>query len=161
MSKFFEINYNRLVRLLTPFLLRHPLFLAFLDACMNSIDLIYGLFGRNRSANMYQLGITPQICYLEKALNDRFDFSDRRIYIGDGVYYDMKYLFTENEVLDEYLFTEGEDKDWYLYTSDETGTENADFIVFVPQSLRYNDAEMRAIIDLYKLASKTYTITKI
>lgn len=161
MNNIFNIDYYRLVKLLLPVMLRRPLLLAFMEAIVSPVDTLYGLFSSNRNANLYRLSITPQVCFLEKALNDRFDISRRRIYIEDGVFYDEQYLFTEGEGLDEYVYTPVENKDIYLYTRSETGSGSVDFIVVVPAGLRYNEAEMKALVNMYKLASKTFIIPTI
>jgi hypothetical protein len=139
-------------------MLREPALIAFLEASATGVSEIYSQFVTNRNGNLYNLSITPQVCYLEKALNDRFDTTDRRIYIDDGVFYDELYLFTDAESLDEYIYQESENKDLYIYTRSETGSESVDFIVNVPSSVRFNEAEMSAVIDMYKLASKTFKI---
>jgi len=161
MSNIFRIDYYRLVKLLLPVMLRRPLLVAFLEAIVSPIDRLYGLFTTNRNANLYRLSVTPQVCFLEKALNDRFDVSQRRIYIEDGVFYDEQYLYTEGESLDEYVYMQSENKDIYLYTRSETGSGSVDFIIVVPAGIRYNEAEMRALVDMYKLASKTFIISTI
>lgn len=158
--KVFDIDYKRLVRLLTPNLLRQSIVFAFLDAMIKPIKSLHYLFILNRSANSYRLGITPQVCYLEKMLNDRFDNRHRRIYIIDGTFYESTYLYTNSENINLYAFTEEENKDLYFLTADETGSKDVDFIVFVPLSLDFNEPEMKALLEIYKLASKTYAIKK-
>jgi hypothetical protein len=155
----FKIDYYKLVKQLLPVMLRQPVIVALLETMVSPIDALYGLFRTNRDAGLYRLGITPQVCYLEKALNDRFDYSDRHIYITDGVYYDSLYLFTDGENLDEYIYTDGENDALYLYTRGETGAESADFIVNVPVGLVFNVPEMKAVIDMYKLVGKSYVVS--
>ncbi|WP_165026839.1 hypothetical protein [Dysgonomonas sp. ZJ279] len=161
MKKYFSVNYQKLVVLLTPTFLRSPLILAFLSALVAPIDYLYSSFMRFRDANLYHLDITPQVCFMEKVLNDRFDRSERRIFISDGERFDQMYLYTQSEALDEYIYLPSEGYVTYLFTSAETGAETVDFIVSVPQSLQFNAPEMSAVIDLYKLASKTYKIARI
>ncbi len=157
--KYFNINYIRLIQQLLPVVFRKELIMAFLRVLTSPISRLHNLFMQNRSANIYHLGITGQICYLEKVLNDRFDSSQRRIYISNGNFFDQVYIFTQDEELDIFIDGEG-GEDLYLFTEQESGSESVDFIVNVPLDLQYNDAEMKAIIDMYKLASKTYKIDK-
>jgi hypothetical protein len=156
----FKIDYYKLVRLLLPIILRQPIVIAFLESAVSPVDMLHILFSNNRDDNLYRLSITPQVCYLEKALNDRFDVGDRRIYIGDGVFYEELFLYTDAENKDEFIYAETENKNMYIYTGSETGSESVDFIVNVPADLKYNEPEMKAIIDMYKLASKKYSINK-
>jgi hypothetical protein len=155
MKNWFKIDYYKLVRLLLPTMLRRPVVLAFLEAIISSIDWLYGLFGRNRNANLYHLSITPQVCRLEKALNDRFDSSQRRIYISDGTHYEALYLYTDGENVPIWL-----EPDVYLHTGGESGEGNIDFIVNVPAGLVYDQHEMEALVRIYKLASKTFIINR-
>ncbi len=160
MKKWFIINYYKLAKLILPTMLRMPLLVAFVEACVRGVDYLYILFSTNRRNNNYHLSITPQVCYLEKALNDRFDYFDRRIYISDGKFYEKKYIYTRNEALPKYLYQRTENKPLYINTRREVGADNYDFIVNVPQGLRYDTNEMTVFIQQYKLASKIFTINE-
>ncbi|MDR2002158.1 MAG: hypothetical protein LBQ74_03935 [Prevotella sp.] len=160
MSRLFNVNYWRLVTQILPPLLRFPSIVSFLEAAFSPIDYLYGVFSKNRDSNLYNLSVTPQVCYLEKALNDRFDLTERRIYITDGVFYERLYIYTRAEDKPLYLYTRQENKPIYLYTRQEVGAESYDFIVNVPSGLIYNRDEMTAFVEMYKLASKLFTINE-
>lgn len=158
MSLIYDIDYRKLTRWLTPHVLRKARMMAWLNALVNPVVGVYRLFVRYRDAKLYQLAITPQVCYMEKMLNDRFDNTDRRIYIEDGQRFDPVYLFLEAENKPLYLYREVEAQPVYIYTPGETSENGNDFIVFVPAGLVYNATEMRALINQYKLAGKRYAI---
>lgn len=160
MKRHFEIDYPRLVRLLLPPFLRRPLITAMLEAATAGVSHLYGLFTANRKRNIYDLSITPQVCYLKKALNDGFDNDLRRIYITDGIIIPKTYLFTKAEAVDLYLFTKAEKKPVGLYAKAdyEDIDPDADFIVRAPAAVTFDKKEMEALLDLYKLAGKSYSI---
>ncbi|MDU1893102.1 MAG: hypothetical protein E6767_20690 [Dysgonomonas sp.] len=158
MKNYFKINYYKLVRLLMPVMLRMPQLMAFVEVCVSPIDYLYGLFITNRNSNLYYLEVTPQVFSLEKVLNDRFDYSQRRIYIGKGSRNDQSYLYTNDELLDAYIYTDGEGVDLYLFTSSEVGDDVVRFIVNVPAALRFDENEMRAFLEQFTV--KSFAINK-
>lgn len=161
MSSIFRVDYNKLIKLLLPVMLRRPVLIALLETVVSPVDILYGRFLSNRDSNLYRLGITPQVCFLEKALNDRFDISARGIYIDDGMFFDELYLFTAGEAADEYIYTAKEAADIYIYTRSETADQGTDFIVNVPSTIRFDEYEMNALVEIYKLASKTFKINRV
>lgn len=160
MKKYFDLKYSTLATWLTPVMLRTALFNWLQHSCVAYIEYLHTRFARNRENNLYHLRITPQVCFMEMVLNDRFDLLDRRIYISDGLFYDQEYIYTEAEAIDQYLFTDSEKAALYIYASSEVGAESADFIVNVPKTISFNESEMMSVIDIYKLASKKAIINK-
>lgn len=112
-----------------------------------------------RNAKFYQIEMNYQVCYLEAFLNDRFDFSQRRIYIGnpdDAV--PPVYLYQDEEDQPIYLYQDVEANPVYMYQDDEyTGNIALDFIVWVPVDVVFDEAEMRAMIAT-KLSGKKYAV---
>lgn len=161
MSKLFEVDLPKLVRLLVPPRMRKMKHVAWLQALTNPVNYLYQQFRRNRDANLYRLYITPQVVYMEKLLNDRYDISGRRIRIKDALVYDAEYLYQEQELKPVYIYREEENKPVYLFTDDEIGSDSVDFFVLVPSDLTFNENEMTALIDNYKLAGKRYKIQKV
>ena len=160
MSKFFKVNYWNLATQILPPLLQFPFVTAFIEAAYSAVDYVYGLFSTNRDANLYHVSVTPQVCYLEMALNDRFDISDRRIVISYGYFFTRSYLYTRPENKPEYIYNRSENKPLYLRTRMEVGGQNFDFVVNVPSGLVYNKDEMTAFVEMYKLASKVFIINE-
>lgn len=158
MSLIYDINYRKLTRWLVPHALRKARMMSWLDALVSQVVANYRLFTRYRDAKLYQLAITPQVCFLEKMLNDRFDATERRIFIEDGIRYDVTYLFMEAEEKPLFLKMESEADPVFIYTNGETELLGNDFVVYVPAGLGFNNDEMRALLNAYKLASKRYAI---
>jgi len=153
-----SIDFRRLILWLLPVNLRTTVHDAWLRALYAPLRSIYSLFIARRDANLYWLFITPQVCYLEKMLNDRYDSAERRIYITDSTPVTPVYIYLEEEQKPVYIYTEEEQKPVYIYTEAEINAGRADFIVNVPASVSYNDREMQALLDRYKLAGKRYEI---
>ncbi|KAA2244562.1 hypothetical protein F0L74_00880 [Chitinophaga agrisoli] len=161
MSKPFDVDLPKLVRLLLPPRLRTVKHVAWLQALTNPVNYLYQQFRRNRDANLYRLSITPQVVYLEKLLNDRYDIAGRRISIKDAVVLTSEYIYQEQELKPVYIYTEAENRPVHLFTDAEIGGGSVDFFVLAPSDLTYNENEMTALIDNYKLAGKRYKIQKV
>lgn len=153
----FNIDYKKL-RWLVPQPLRLTGVMAAVNACVASVVFNYQFFLRNRNTNLYRLAITPQVCYLEKMLNDRFDFALRRIYIADAIWYSPWYLYQEPELKPQWLYQEPELKPIYVFTDGEAGLLQDDFVVFVPSTLVFNMPEMMGLLNIYKLGGIHYNI---
>lgn len=158
MINIFKIDYQRLVASLVPPVLRKRSLLEWLNSLVYPIQLLYNEYQLNRKDNLYEINITPQVCYLQKAINDRYDYVEKRIRIADVEIKETVFLYQQSENKPLMLFTKGENKPVPLYLSTETNAISVDFLVLVPRELRYGDNEMRAYIDSYKLASKEYKI---
>lgn len=162
MKKFFYVDFMRLLDIITPTFLRSQMLLkAILRACFHSIETLYNAFSMYRHKTLYLLDVSPQVCDITKLLNDRFDNVDRRIYLSDGAFFSETYLYQPDEAKDLYLYTGSENESLFFYTGKEVGTDGADFVVCVPRALVFNVPEMEALIDNYKLISKTYIIVKV
>lgn len=160
MKNYFDIDFRRFSLLLLPTILRSSLIASFVLAFAEPVKLLYNSFTVNRNANLYRLSITPQVCYLEKALNDRFSSWSRLIYITDGNYKAQMYIYTRTENYPRYIYTKTEALPRYLYQRGEAGADNYDFIVHVPSWYIFDENEMRALVDMYKLANKNYEIKR-
>lgn len=158
MRNFFRVDFPRLAFLLLPSALRKPLIKSFVSAFCEPVKLLYQSFAERREANIYRLNITPQVCFLERALNDRFDPSRRGIFIADGQYMRQLYIYRTDENFPLYIHHRNDERPKYLYLRDDIQQSNGDFIVYVPSRVQFDIYEMRALLDLYKLATKTYTI---
>lgn len=155
MKNWFRVDFIKWVQLVLPVMLRKPRIIAFIEACVSPIDALYMRFLSFRYDNLYRLSITPQVYSLEKALNGRFDYTQRRIYITKGISYPLAYIFIQDESLDEYIGTGSEDNNMYIYARSESGN-SVSFIINVPSPIPFNKAEMRAMVEMYTV--KTFEI---
>lgn len=157
----YNIDFTKLVAWLTPKALRKVKFAVIMKAVVFPLIGLHNTFMKYRKAKLYQLQITPQVCYLERLLNDRFDYTLRRITIGDAEWHLPSFIFQDDELKTLPLYTEDENKPHALYTEGEAGIALNDFVVLVPMAISFADAEMRALLDFYKLFGTKYTIQKI
>lgn len=159
-NAFFNIDFNKLVAERIPPRMRRPRLLAFVMALSGEVTKQYQQFVRNRKSNLYGLGITPQKCYLEKLLNDRYDFTQRRIYITDGLDFPPTYLYMEEELKPLHMYQEIESRPVYLYTEGESGEMKDDFIIWVPVNIDFQEPEMISLVKIYKLAGTKFKIQR-
>jgi hypothetical protein len=160
--RIYDINFKKLVTWMVPQVLRKPKWMALLNALASPVVYIYNLFLINRRNNLYRLLITPQVCYVEMALNDKYDNGDRRIKIIRPKSYDPLYLFQRIEKEAVYLYrkntaTAGQ-RQW-LFQKKEASAFQYDFIVQVPATVAFDMNEMTAVIDSYALPDKFYKIS--
>jgi hypothetical protein len=160
-QRIFDINYKKLVTWLVPEVLRKAKITAVLNALTNPAIYIYNLFLINRRNNLYKLMITPQICYVEMALNDKYDSSNRRIKIVQPKRKDPLFLYKKPENKPVYLYNKAEvsKPKTLLYQKGEASAFQYDFIIQVPATVAFNMDEMMAVIDIYILPDKVYKIS--
>lgn len=157
----YNIDYSKLVTWLTPAPLRKAKLTAWLTALIQPMETVYNLFVSYRTAKLYELTITPQVCYLERLLNDRWDINLRRIVIEDApdrapvVYY----LEAELKYVNYYL--ESENLPVVYYTEGEAGQIKDDFVILVPTAISFSRTEMTSMVTKFKLASTKFKIIQI
>ncbi|MBL0144943.1 MAG: hypothetical protein IPP48_03455 [Chitinophagaceae bacterium] len=154
----YNIDFSKLTRWLLPSFVRKPKMMYWMLALATPVIVLYGDFKRYRKTKQYQLLITPQVCYLEKMLNDTFDFTLRRIRIVDAIWYPATNIFTISESKPVAVYTSGEGAPLIIYTDGEAGLFQDDFIVEVPAALVFDENQMKANINIYKLAGTKYKI---
>ncbi|MBO9200590.1 MULTISPECIES: hypothetical protein [Niastella] len=157
----FDIKYKKLISWLMPQVLRKPKTIALLNALVSPVVFIYNLFLINRRNNLYKLMITPQVCYVEMALNDKYDSTNRKIKIVQPKRKDPLFLYKKIENKPVHLFTKNEvsQPKTILYLKGEASAFQYDFIVQVPATVSFNMNEMMAVIDNYILPDKVYKIS--
>lgn len=141
--------------------MRNAVLIAWLKALTWPTQQLYTTFGLNRAADLYRLKITPQVVYLQRLLNDRYDIASRRIRVVDSIFHDPTYIYTASENKSRYLRRKSENAPTYIYRRAETQLDPADFTIEIPADIQYQEPELRGIVDAYKLAGKTYTIDRI
>lgn len=138
--------------------LRQPKQLAWLNALVTPINQLHTIFLYYRANVIYRINITPQICYLEQLLNDRFDIQQRRIRIRKPVAREPLVLFQKVENKPVALFTKAEDQHQVLWQRAESQMFTVDFIVEVPVFVSFDLAELTEMVNTYKLLSKTFKV---
>lgn len=156
----YDINYNRLGGWLLPPMLRKNKTLRFVSVLLLPIATLYQFFLIYRATKLYELTITPQKCYLERLLNDRYDSTLRRIYIDDGQEKPPFYIFQRPELKPKFIYKNTENRPKYIYTSGESGNLTDDFVIYVPMGLAFEEPEMVSLVKVYKLAGTKFKIQR-
>ncbi len=156
MSKY-NIDFLELVRELLPVELRKKKVKAWLASLIKPAVLVYSSFLTFRASVLYELDHNGQVCRLRKALNDKFDSNERRIYIEDSPTILPAYFHRRIEVKPKYLRRRTEATPVYIRRRSEI-TFGGSFIVYVPTDLVFDTGTMKLLINKYRLAGKAYTI---
>lgn len=155
----YNLVLTRLLVWLTPYYLRRRRWLIVTSAATWPLRQVYNQFVLFARAKIYRLQHNGQVCLFEKVLNDRFDVTNKRIYITD--FTGLRRLFFWPEV-------DGRDVDFgetnFFYTNDAYDDSGIDFTIHLPADIIVTQPEMDMLISLaneYKLAGKNYNIMRI
>ena len=102
----------------------------------------------------YDLSITPQVCFLEKILNDKYDDKERRIRIQDIGTVKGYFFFRQTDPKKQKFYF---GKEAYFVKDTRYSNADAGFVVVLPEQMKATN-EMQALINRYKLASVEYWI---
>ncbi|RYZ24637.1 MAG: hypothetical protein EOP49_45735 [Sphingobacteriales bacterium] len=157
-DRIFNIDYDKLIAWLVPRRIRKVRLHRYLRIVVSGVNFLYQDFRRFRKAKLYELMITPQVCYLERMLNDRYDFTQRRIVIVDSQDKPPFYIYQHAELKPKFISRTTENKPKFIYTAGESGLLQDDFVVLVPAAVSFNANEMRSLVKRYKLAGTRFKI---
>jgi hypothetical protein len=157
-ANIYDINFNNQARWNLAHYLRKVRMLAFIKILVFPFIVIYQDVMRFRKATLYDLMITPQVCYLEAMLNDRYDFVLRRIYIDEVEEFPPLYLYRRDEEKPVFIYRRSEAQPVYLYTRAEGALHADDFIVMVPNDISFNQLEMRSLVYKKRLPGMKFKI---
>lgn len=161
MKKVYDILFSKLGKWILPKYLRTKANCgAFVNICISYFNIVYQDLLRFRKQKLYELSITPQKPYLEMLLNDKYDFTLRRIYIEDGIDKPAPYIYQRAEVKPMYIRKRSEAMPKTIYTRGESGDLKDDFVVFVPMDVVFEFEEMGSLIKIYKLAGVKFKIQR-
>lgn len=154
--KIYNPDFKRLSRQLVKNELKGKKFLSALYAMVAFIQKLHAEFLLYKKSVQYRLLITPQTCYLEKALNDKYDIAERRIFISPGVEYQAWVLYKKAEGIEKrkVLNTRAEGVANVVYSKSEAASFGVDFFINVPVVVSFNQQELLAFIAGYCLPLK-------
>lgn len=155
----YNVEYDRLARLLLPVTLRRKRLMAFVGVMTSEVWRISGWFRRYRDDTDYRLSHNGQVCYLRAVLNDKFDPVLRRITIEDiGI---LPETIIHRRSTGLFLLLKHRPEDIILHRRGFGGYNSYDFTVVLPAALRasVNEARLHAVINTYRLAGKRYTLS--
>ena len=147
----YNIDFNKLVILLLPTFMRQSRLIAFMKSAIAPVVRIHYNFLVKRKDDHYKLDHNWQVCYLEAALNDQFDISQRRIKIIEGDQYERKYIYTEGESKPKYLGTV------FIRPSSDFGDDSFDFTVDM-NGVSADIYDVEAQVRFYKLEGTRFNI---
>ncbi len=165
-SRIYIINFKKLLVLNLPIELRKRIQIEWLNALITPFKELYGQFLNFRFVSIYEVTHNSQVCYLQAALNDIFDKEQRRFKITDGRFLEPLWIYSEAENKPAFIYSEQEQQPVFVYSDNDFMGVGSDFEVLAPSDLLPVDeiaktayvSGVAALIDYYKLASKTYNI---
>lgn len=161
MDKLYDLNIKRLSLLLLPTFWRRPLLAAFTYAAVAPLQALHTRFMRWKSDTDYRLGYNGQVCHLQAVLNDRFDPGERRITLSDEAADSGRVVLCHRDAERSLrLPARASGRTVRLSRRGYDGISGYDFWVNLPLALheRIDPAQVRAVVDNYKLASKRFSI---
>lgn len=152
----FNVDWNKFGVEMLPMKWRDMNTIEFVKVILGPISNLHYRWSVWRSQNLYKIAHTGQVCYLRKSLNDSFDASLRRIYIGNGNQFARPYIYTRAEQQPRFLGT------MYLRLRSDYADTGVDFIVYVPADIVETKVyELAAHIEFYREGVKRYKIVNI
>ena len=156
------MNIKRLALLTLPTWLRRPLAGALIYAGVGPLGRLLQELRTYRNATSYRLRHNGQVCKLRGALNDEFDPEQRRIKIEDSDSAENGEAATvwQRETGRWVMVPRRGNGAVSINREGFGGTSGYDFWVIVPADLRDagREVRLRALVNMYKLASKRYAI---
>lgn len=154
----YNVNWNKLISWLLPLELFKTKFIVLVKSITAPISMLHNDLLVYRKAKLAELALTPQIGSMVYYLNKRYDATDNRIYITNGMRGTDNFIFLETEVETDYLFDDTSTEQMHIYTDSEVGATPAHFIVWLPIVLQPKQLEIEAIINKLKMPSKRFQI---
>lgn len=147
-----NVDFRKLLMILLPISLRVSGWIkTILNGVATQFNIVQSSFENVMSLINYDLRITPQVCYIEKVLNDYFQTTPRIEIIDGSIFLSM--FFTESWQSEMEYFDDNN------FIGDSlVGID--DFVIMVPSILTQDDHDyITALVKKYKLPSKTFIIT--
>jgi hypothetical protein len=159
----YALDVYTLCRSLIPSEMRNLKNEAWVKSLLQPIQTVVTSFSTYSNALRYDLSINGQVMYLEKALNDKYDPIQRRIYIDDPL---------GTSIVQPVIFNKSEKQpSLVVWNKSENQTNNSaiynknsiiatDFVVFIPVILNIASINIgvKNIVNRYKIAGKKYLL---
>ena len=136
--------------------------IAFLYRMLWKARDLQSKFVRLYNQQIYELPFTSQTLSLENRLNQRYGLPLGHIYILTvSPLFGATYIHFINEnqtPFYAFCIAEAEPPQYVRFFAEHTNTSNADFIVYVPSSLLFDESELKAIVNTYRLVGKRFKV---
>jgi hypothetical protein len=165
-ANIFKINYTWLLLWNVATFLRATVRMKWLNVVISPLIGIYDNLLQFRDEQLYKMSHNSQVVYLEKVLNDKFDYSLREIYIKNSEVYEPVWFYDTDENKPVYHYDSADEAPVYYYDQSDFENYNSDFEVIIPNRLKPATPEeiaafelqVKMLVDYYKLYSKRYII---
>lgn len=158
-TRTYEVNWTRLLRILTPWELRKKGFVSFMAAALYPFIDLHARLLYSRQSIQYKLGINYQTCNLERLLNDNYDFENRGIFITNTPITFLPLLVSQqSEARPLKVAQPGEGEPLKVAQRTETAAGSVSFIINIPIGVFFEEIELRAQVAAYALPTKTFEI---
>lgn len=155
------INFNTAIQLHTPLALRPNGSVPFMSPLAVALQKI-------ANETLYKMQHNGTKIYLEKMLNESYNVpgydhqnhhATKLIYIDDIPEADKLYIWQNPEVGVSFLEDDGDDnEDDIFLDGDNEGVLSYSWIIFMPDTISFNELTLRALVDSYRYIGKKYTI---
>jgi hypothetical protein len=155
------VDFYKLIQSLLPTFLRKARLILFLSCIIKPLDSIY-------KETLYKMQHDGRTIYLEKMLNEHFKVlgydptnhdATKQIYIDDIPELDKLYIFQDEE--NETSFLEDVDSNLDVFLDNETeGLVSYSSIIYIPNTIVYDEFTTRALVDTYRYFGKKYKISR-
>lgn len=159
-NNFFTWDFNHLIFLLLPPLLRKPKMVAFLQVLISGINDIYASLKQFRKDIEYDVNFSTQKIQFEHYINDKFDRISRGITLVNAPFLVRIYLYKQVETRPIRMYKHSENQTNPRVYKLQEHEVSIHFIIQVPTGLLTDLQEkaLRAYVDNRKLPNKNYTI---
>jgi len=147
-----DFDLYKVGQILLPFAKRKVRFIAWIKVYLSYLNDILGRLRTFRLISLRDAKMTPQICYLEKYLDDRFNSTEIRIV--EGYLLGPWMFFAGAPAGDEDFYAVEPDN--YCYANNVTTT--VDFVVQVPHELEAECNALAAMVQKFKMVGKSFII---
>lgn len=162
-SNIYTVDYERLITLMQPTFLRKSKMQAYLNSVLKPVKTLYNAFMIYKDDAIYRVSHNGSITLLQKVMNDKFDNTERRIFIKNVQRKDSLRLYTLATGKQVGVYTPPKNA---LRSGFDFDTESYDFVVHIPIEYQNEDEvllnkfliKVRAQLDYYKLFAKKYDI---
>jgi hypothetical protein len=159
--KIYQINWAKLVESLLPSFMRNTIIKAWLTVLVSPVATLHSEFLDWTAERRREARYSSQTIKLQSMLNTKYDVSLKRIQvINNSIQYKANYIYPyalNSNTITVYPYTSG-NNETALYPYQDLGAASYNFTIKVPSVVAFPEAEMRAIIDRYKLYGTTYNI---
>ena len=117
---------------------------------------------------LYKMQHNGTKIYLEKMLNEAYaiagyDTQDHEgtklIYIDDIAEFEKLYIWQDLEIETSFLEDDGDDNvDDVFLDGDSESSSAVSWIIFMPDTITFNEITLRALVDSYRYIGKKYTV---